>query len=88
MDFCAAGLPIIGNVPGHAARVIEAGPSGLVVPPDDAAALAAALREVAMDRPRREAMGRAARQQAIRRWDRRLHSASFCKVVEAVALAG
>jgi len=59
-----------------------------VVPPDDAAALAAALREVAMDRPRREAMGRAARQQAIRRWDRRLHSASFCKVVEAVALAG
>jgi glycosyltransferase involved in cell wall biosynthesis len=88
MDLCAAGLPIVGNVPGHAARVIEAGPSGLVVPPDDAAALAAALREVAMDRPRREAMGRAARQQAIRRWDRRDHSASFCEVVEAVALAG
>jgi glycosyltransferase involved in cell wall biosynthesis len=57
MDLCAAGLPIVGNVPGHAARVIEAGPSGLVVPPDDAAA----LREVAMDRPRREAMGRAAK---------------------------
>jgi len=88
MDFCAAGLPIVGNVPGHAARVIEAGPSGLVVPPDDAAALAAALRKVAMDRPRREAMGRAARLQAMRLWDRRHHSASFCEVVEAVALAG
>lgn|GEM_PF-5599220 len=78
-------IPVGSPPPG---RFIEAGPSGLVVPPDDAAALAAALREVAMDRPRREAMGRAARQQAIRRWDRRLHSASFCKVVEAVALAG
>jgi glycosyltransferase involved in cell wall biosynthesis len=88
MDFCAAGLPIVGNVPGHAARVIEAGPSGLVVPPDDAAALAAALQKMAMDRPRREAMGRAARLQAMRLWDRRGHSTRFCEVVEAVALAG
>ena len=88
MDFCAAGLAMIGNVPGHAARVIQAGPSGLVVPPDDASALAAALRALAMDRPRREAMGLAARQQAVRRWDRRLHSARFCEVVEALAIAG
>jgi glycosyltransferase involved in cell wall biosynthesis len=88
MDFCAAGLAMIGNVPGHAARVIQAGPSGLVVPPYDAPALAAALRALAMDRPRREAMGLAARQQAVRRWDRRLHSASFCEVVEALAIAG
>ena len=88
MDFCAAGLAIIGNVPGHAARVIEAGPLGLVVPPDDPPALAAALRDLATDRPRREAMALAARQQAVRRWDRRLHSASFVEMVEAVAHAG
>ncbi len=88
MDFCAAGLAMVGNVPGHAARVIEEGPSGLVVPPDDAMALAAALCDLAMNRSRREAMGLAARQQAVRRWDRRLQSANFCEAVEVAALAG
>jgi len=88
MDFCAAGLAMVGNVPGHAARVIEEGPSGIVVPPNDPLSLAAALRELALNRARREAMGAASRQQAQRRWDRRLQSATFCDVVEVAALAG
>jgi glycosyltransferase involved in cell wall biosynthesis len=88
MDFCAAGLAMVGNVPGHAARVIGAGPSGISVAPDDAPALASALRDLAMNRSRREAMGQAARAQAVRRWDRRLQTATFCEVVEIAALAG
>jgi glycosyltransferase involved in cell wall biosynthesis len=88
MDFCAAGLAMVGNVPGHAARVIGAGPSGISVAPDDAPALASALRDLAMNRARREAMGQAARAQAVRRWDRRLQTATFCEVVEIAALAG
>ena len=42
MDFLATGLPVVGNVPGHAARCIADGPSGIAVPPADVAALAKA----------------------------------------------
>lgn len=82
MDFLAAGLPVVGNVPGHAARCIEDGHCGIAVPPGDAAALAAALRALAMQPARRAAMGLSARAQAIRRWDRRLQARAFCALVE------
>lgn len=88
MDGLAAGLPLVANVPGHAARCLEDGPCGIAVPPADAPALAAALRRLALDHNLRAAMGRAARFQAVRRWDRRLQSRSFCAVVEAAAGAG
>lgn len=87
MDGLAAGLPMVANVPGHAQRCLEDGPCGVCVPPDDAPALAAALRRLALDHNLRADLGRAARAQAVRRWDRRLQAASFCAVVEAVALA-
>ncbi len=85
MDALAAGLPVVTNVPGHAARVVAEGPCGIAVPPEDATALALALVELAARPARRQAMGAAARQQAIRRWDRRLLAARFCAVAEAAA---
>lgn len=87
MDGLAAGLPMVANVPGHAARCLEEGPCGIAVPPDDAPALAQALRLLALDHRMRARLGSAARVQAVRRWDRRLQSRSFCAVVEAAALA-
>ncbi len=75
MDALAAGLPVVTNVPGHAARVVAEGPCGIAVPPDDAAALARALAELAAQPTRR----------AVRRWDRRLLAARFCAVAEAAA---
>ena len=85
MDSLAAGLPVITNVPGHAARVVAEGPCGLAVPPDAPAALGAALASLAGNATLRQAMGQAARQQAVRRWDRRLLAESFCAVVEQAA---
>ena len=87
MDGLAAGLPMVGNVPGHAQRCLEDGPCGITVPPSDASALAAALRRLALDRPLRSRLGQHARAQAVRRWDRRLQAASFCQLVEAAAIA-
>ncbi|MBV1796738.1 glycosyltransferase family 4 protein [Siccirubricoccus sp. G192] len=85
MDYLAAGLPVVSNLPGRAARLLAQGPCGIATPPGDAAALAEALAVLARDPARRAALGTAARRQAVRRWDRRLLAAEFCAVVEAAA---
>ena len=92
MDCLAAGLPVVTNAPGRAARLLEAGAEGpacgVSVPPGDAPALAAALAGLATAPGLRAAMGLAARGRAVRLWDRRLHAARFCEILEeAVAHA-
>ncbi len=85
MDGLAAGRPVVTNQPGRAARIVAEGPSGIAVPPGDAAALADALVRLAASPALREAMGAAARRQAVMRWDRRLLAAQFCAVAEQAA---
>ncbi|RAI57745.1 glycosyltransferase family 4 protein [Roseicella frigidaeris] len=88
MDYLAAGLPVVANLGGAAARLLAGGrhgPVGIAVAPADPAALAEALGALARDPARRRAMGRAARQLAERRWDRRLLAARFCELAEAAA---
>ncbi|SDD76976.1 glycosyltransferase family 4 protein [Belnapia rosea] len=85
MDYLAAGLPVIANCGGRAARLLEDGPCGLTTPPGDAAALAAAIGALAADPVRRAALGRAGRAQAERLWDRRLLASRFCDIIEAAA---
>jgi len=80
MDYLAAGLPVLSNVPGEAARLLEAGGCGETHV--DAAALATALARLAIDRTRRLSMGAAARDLAQRRFDRRLLAGRFVQVVE------
>lgn len=82
MDYLAAGLPVLSNLPGEAARLLAAG-AGETVPPGDPAALAAALARLAAAPSRRAAMGAAARALALRRFDRRLLAARFVEAVEA-----
>jgi glycosyltransferase involved in cell wall biosynthesis len=88
MDGLAAGLPVVTNQPGRAARIVEDGPSGIAVPPGDAPALAAALLRLARDVALRDRMGAAARRQAVARWDRRLLAERFRAVVEGAAARG
>ncbi|MBP0446593.1 glycosyltransferase family 4 protein [Roseomonas sp. SSH11] len=89
MDYLAAGLPVVTNAPGRAARLVEAhgddGACGIAAPPGDAPALADALAALAANPARRAAMGAAARGRAVRLWDRRLHAARFCDLLEAAA---
>lgn len=67
----AAGTPVVASdIPGYR-DVVRDGRDGLLVPRGDALALAEALRAMALDRPRREAMARAARERAERfSWSR------------------
>lgn len=85
MDCLAAGLPVVSNLAGPAARLLAEGPCGIATPPGDPAALAEALAGLAAQPARRLAMGQAARQQAVRRWDRRLLARRFIEIVEAAA---
>lgn len=81
----AAGLPMVVNVPGRAARLVEGGGCGVAVPPGDAAALAAALRRLAGDPAGRAAMGRAARALAVRELDSAAIAQRLVAVVEGAA---
>jgi glycosyltransferase involved in cell wall biosynthesis len=66
---------------------VAEGPSGIAVPPGDAAALAEALQRLAADPGMRVRMGEAARRQAVAQWDQRLLAARFCEVAELAAAA-
>jgi glycosyltransferase involved in cell wall biosynthesis len=81
----AAGLPMVVNVPGRAARLVAGHGCGLAVPPGDAMALAGALRTLAVDPARRARMGGAARALAERELDARAVARRFVAVVEAAA---
>jgi glycosyltransferase involved in cell wall biosynthesis len=97
MDYLAAGLPVVSTLSGRAARLLAEGPCGIALPPGDAAAvaggmasgmeggvaegLAGALAWLARHPVQRAAMGHAARDQAVRRWDRRLQAARFTEIV-------
>lgn len=89
MDYLAAGLPVVSNLPGQGERLLASqgpmGPCGMATPPGDAAALADALAWMAANPSQRLAMGHAARDQAVRRWDRRLLARHFVAVAEAAA---
>jgi glycosyltransferase involved in cell wall biosynthesis len=61
----AAGVPTVTTAVGGAARVVRDGETGILVPRDDEAALAAALRGLVHDERRRDRMGHAAREHVL-----------------------
>jgi len=78
LEAMAAGRPVLLAARGEAARLVEAESCGVVVPPEDPRALAAALAALAADPARRAAMGAAGREAAERdfgrqAWLRRWH---------------
>jgi phosphatidylinositol alpha-mannosyltransferase len=71
VEAMAAGVPVVASdIPGFR-EVVRDGIEGLLVPPGDPSALAAALRRVLADTELATALGRAGRERAERyRWDR------------------
>lgn len=68
-EYMAASKAIIGSVRGEPARILEAA-GAVVVEPEDAEALAGAVRELADDPARRVAMGRQGREYVAEHYDR------------------
>jgi len=81
-EYLAAGKAVIGSVRGEAAEILrEAG--AVVVPPEDGAALAGAIRELAADPEHRLAMGRADRRHVENSYDRRALAREYRKILDS-----
>ena len=80
-EYLAAGKAVVGSVTGEAAQILrEAG--AVVVPPEDADALAHAIRELAADPARRAAMGQQGRAYVERFFDRAELAQEYRKLLE------
>jgi glycosyltransferase involved in cell wall biosynthesis len=64
LDYQMAGLPTVASAVGHIPQMVTDGESGILVPPDDVDALAAALVKLASDPNMRRDMGNAAHRRA------------------------
>ena len=72
LEAMAAGVPVIASrLPTGAGRVVVDGVTGRLVPPGDAAALAAALRELSAEPERARRWGAAGRERFLDRYTRR-----------------
>ena len=67
IDFMAAGRPVVLSAAGEAARILDRAGGGVVVPPEDPAALAAAVRWLAEHPSEAKEMGERGRAFALRR---------------------
>jgi phosphatidylinositol alpha-1,6-mannosyltransferase len=72
VEAAASGIPSVAGDSGGVRSAVTDGRTGLVVPPSDVAAAAAAIRSLLADAPRRQAMGAAGRADALSHfnWDR------------------
>jgi glycosyltransferase involved in cell wall biosynthesis len=69
MEAMAAGLPVVSTAVGGVPELVREGVTGLLVPSEDAGALAQALQALVDDPVRRQAMGAAARRHAVEHFD-------------------
>jgi glycosyltransferase involved in cell wall biosynthesis len=89
VEAMASGLPVVStDVPTGVPWVNEHGVTGLVVPRDDAGALAGGLERLLGDPPLRAALGRAGRRRAIERFSAQRMVDAFVGIVESVTGVG
>jgi L-malate glycosyltransferase len=72
LEAQACGVPVVASRVGALHEIVREGETGLLVPPDDPASLAAALSSLLQDEERARGMGRAARAWVLEhyRWER------------------
>jgi sugar transferase (PEP-CTERM/EpsH1 system associated) len=68
LEAMATGLPVIATAVGGNPELVDDGRTGRVVPPDDVAAMASAMRQLVEDAGLRLAMGRSARAEVEQRF--------------------
>ncbi len=82
----ACGRPVVGSVPGDAARLVERSGAGLAVPPGDALALAGAIRRLhGLEPEAREAMGQAGRRYYLDHMSAAVGGAALARLLEQAA---
>jgi glycosyltransferase involved in cell wall biosynthesis len=85
-DYLGAARPIIASAPeGELTRMVARAGCGVAVPPEDGAALADAIRRLALDPEGARRMGESGRAYALEHYDRAALAARFVAVVESLA---
>lgn len=87
-EIWAMGRPLVLGVRGEAARIVTQSQAGVVVEPESAEALAAAVAELMADDARRAEMGAAGRRFVEEHYDRKVLAARYLRVLEGVARTG
>ena len=87
LEGMAAGRPLLLSARGEAARFVEASKAGLVVPPGDAAGLAAAIRRLHREPELRRSLGTAGRAYAEAHFGRRRAAQEWGAQLEAAVRA-
>ncbi len=82
-ELMAAGVPIVASVRGEAREILERSGAALVVDPEDAGAIAAAVRTLHADPARRRAMGEAGRAFVAREYSRTHLGRAYLQVLAA-----
>jgi len=83
-EYLAASKAVVGSVRGEAARILAAA-GAVVVEPEDAAALADAIRELAADGQRRATMGEQGRAYVAEHYDRNVLAERYRAILVDVA---
>jgi glycosyltransferase involved in cell wall biosynthesis len=84
VEASASGVPVVATCVGGFSDIVDEGTTGLLVPPADPAALAAALGRFAADRALCDLYGGRARERAIDRFDARRNVERLIEVVRDV----
>ena len=84
LEAQASGLPVVAGASSGVAQIVGPGVSGLLVPPDDAAGFAAAVRQLIVDRGLRARFAAAARQRVLAEHDLSAAARRLAAVFEAL----
>jgi glycosyltransferase involved in cell wall biosynthesis len=84
VEAMLARLPVVATTVGSVPEAVREGETGLLVPPDDAAALAAALGRLLADPALRSRLGEAGRRLALERFTAAAMARSFERLYEEI----
>jgi glycosyltransferase involved in cell wall biosynthesis len=84
IEGMAAGKPVVATAAGGVVDIIEDGVNGLLVPPRDSGAIAAAILEVLSDREKARQVGLAARRRVEEKFTVQHHAAAVQQMYDAI----